>query len=409
MGEPSRTAPLFSLCEEVATRNTSGVERNLLSLSHGRIIRKDIDSADGLLPESFDGYTIAEPGDTVLRLTDLQNDQRSLRTGFVTERGLVTSAYQTLRPGASVDARFFSYSLCGMDLNKVFYAMGGGLRQSLAFQDLKRLEMPCPAHDSQRRVADFLDDQVARIEGVIAARQQQAEHADRLLWNSFVEEVLKVRHLRLPLRRVLGLVADGPFGSAFTSSDYVDDGPAVIRLGNIGFARFNGRELVRVPDDIYTRFPRCHVQAGDLLVASLGDPRNHAGRACLAPDDLGRAMVKGKCLRAQVDVGAFDPRFVAMLLSSPIGAATFALEERGSTRRMINIGILRDVALPFPSRFDQSAIADRFDDDRTVTAALAETMSGSVELLQDLKRSLITSAVSGEFDVTTADGSRVEV
>lgn len=41
-----------------------------------------------------------------------------------------------------------------------------------------------------------------------------------------------------PLRRVISPVADGPFGSAFSSDDYVEDGPAVIRLGNIGFGEF---------------------------------------------------------------------------------------------------------------------------------------------------------------------------
>ena len=33
----------------------------------------------------------------------------------------------------------------------------------------------------------------------------------------------------------------------------------------------------------------------------------------------------------------------------------------------------------------------------------------SIELLQELKRSLISAAVSGEFDVTAADGSGVQV
>lgn len=67
-------------------------ESNLLSLSYGHIVRKNIDTKEGLLPESFDGYNIVEDGDIVIRGTDLQNDHRSLRTGLVTERGIITSA-----------------------------------------------------------------------------------------------------------------------------------------------------------------------------------------------------------------------------------------------------------------------------------------------------------------------------
>lgn len=57
--------------------------QNLLSLSFGKIIRKNIDSCDGLLPASFETYQIVEPGNIVFRFTDLQNDHKSLRVGLV--------------------------------------------------------------------------------------------------------------------------------------------------------------------------------------------------------------------------------------------------------------------------------------------------------------------------------------
>ena len=66
--------------------------QNLLSLSFGKIIRKNIDSCDGLLPASFETYQIVEPGNIVFRFTDLQNDHKSLRVGLVNEEGIITSA-----------------------------------------------------------------------------------------------------------------------------------------------------------------------------------------------------------------------------------------------------------------------------------------------------------------------------
>src|SRR5437868_6043234 len=66
-------------------KNIGMKENNLLSLSYGRIIRKDIAKTEGLLPESFETYQIVEPGNIVMRLTDLQNDKRSLRQGLVHE------------------------------------------------------------------------------------------------------------------------------------------------------------------------------------------------------------------------------------------------------------------------------------------------------------------------------------
>jgi type I restriction enzyme S subunit len=46
----------------------------------------------GLMPESFNTYQIVKSGDVILRLTDLQNDKRSLRVGLAKEGGIITSA-----------------------------------------------------------------------------------------------------------------------------------------------------------------------------------------------------------------------------------------------------------------------------------------------------------------------------
>ena len=94
--------------------------KNLLSLSYGNVIRKNIETKEGLLPESFDGYNIVEPGDIVIRGTDLQNDHRSLRTGLVTEHGIITSAYMTLLPITGVNSEYYHYLLHSYDLAKVF-------------------------------------------------------------------------------------------------------------------------------------------------------------------------------------------------------------------------------------------------------------------------------------------------
>ena len=93
-----KTHTLYQLVTQVKNKNSDLQETNLLSLSYGKIKRRDINSNGGLLPESFNGYNIIEDGDIVLRLTDLQNDHTSLRVGLATERGIITSPYTTLRP-----------------------------------------------------------------------------------------------------------------------------------------------------------------------------------------------------------------------------------------------------------------------------------------------------------------------
>lgn len=131
---------LFQLAKEHCISNKEIHHQNLLSLSYGRIVRKDINTTDGLLPESFDTYQVVEPGNIILRLTDLQNDHKSLRVGLVTEEGIITSAYVCLEINQDFDPVYFYNMLHSYDLKKVFYSMGGGLRQNLNYQGLRKLE-----------------------------------------------------------------------------------------------------------------------------------------------------------------------------------------------------------------------------------------------------------------------------
>ena len=101
--------PIYYYFLEHKHKNSLGLEQNLLSLSYGKIIRKDIGANEGLLPENFNSYNVVEKDDIVLRLTDLQNDKRSLRTGLVKERGIITSAYVTLRATKELNSTYFHY------------------------------------------------------------------------------------------------------------------------------------------------------------------------------------------------------------------------------------------------------------------------------------------------------------
>ncbi len=163
--------PMLAVARERDERNEGMVEDNLLSLSYGRIIRKDKSSNDGLLPESFETYQIVYPGDIVFRLTDLQNDQRSLRTAWVGERGIITSAYVAVEP-VSIDSRFFSYLLRAYDHTKVFYSMGGGLRQGMKFSDLRRMPLIVPENDEQILIAEFLDQETKRVDALIDEQEK---------------------------------------------------------------------------------------------------------------------------------------------------------------------------------------------------------------------------------------------
>ena len=295
-----------------------------------------------------------------------------------------------LRPNRDIDARFLTYALNVQDYAAV---ISGSTRDKLTQADMSGMLLPAPPLASQRAIADFLDAEVSRIDEVHAARSQQAELLRGRFWTL-------VGHLTkdgtpTALRRCFTRLADGPFGSAFSSDEYVDAGVAVVRLGNIGFAEYLHEAQAFVPSDFVVRFARHSIHAGDLLIAGLGDESNHAGRACVAPD-LGPAIVKGKCFTATIDDLVADAHFLALAMSSPQGAEVFRAAAQGSTRSMINLQLVKSAILALPAVDDQRSVARRMRYERAKVEHVLNCLEQGVALLNDRRQALITAAVTGQ-------------
>ena len=167
--------PGFSVFREKQVKNKGAVENRVLSLSYGKIIIKPEEKLRGLVPESFETYQIVDKGDIIIRSTDMQNDHTSLRTGIVNNKGIITSAYICLH---SIDVKFCNYNhwlLHGLDLMKVFYGLGSGLRQNLSWSDFKRLPLPIPSQDEQIQISRYLDWQTSKINKFIKVKKKLLE------------------------------------------------------------------------------------------------------------------------------------------------------------------------------------------------------------------------------------------
>lgn len=392
--------PLFAVARETAKKNVGLVEQNLLSLSYGKIIRKDINTSEGLLPESFEGYQIVEKGDTVLRLTDLQNDKRSLRTGLVQERGIITSAYVGVRP-ERIDPRFFARLLYAYDVNKAFYAMGGGLRQGINFDELKRLPIPLPPLAEQRRIADFLDDQVTRIDQVSHLRKRQATLLSRRRNHPLIDAVSD-----------LGEQVPSPI-DWFPSwqSDW-----RRLRLSWIAKC-FDGR---RIPLSAQEREGRAgpYPYFGASTVVDHIDDYLFDGDYILVGEDGASLENEDFDVVQQVRGRFWVNNHAHVLQGTEVENAYLAEFLRcvdrpilisGATRPKITQEDLMSISVAVPGPDVRSALTAACVAQREASARLEGRIRHSVELLQERKRSLITAAVTGEFDVSTASIRASEV
>ena len=192
---------LIQFADEQQIKNTGMVENNLLSLSYGKIVSKDINTTDGLLPASFEGYQIVQNGNIVLRLTDLQNDHKSLRTGLATQTGIITSAYTCLKVREGMLPEYLQLQLHVADLCKVFYGIGGGVRQSIGFKDIRGLLIAIPTVEEQHHILELVHGVEEPINNAIRKNKDiivSLEELKKRLISDIVTGKKDVRDIKIP-------------------------------------------------------------------------------------------------------------------------------------------------------------------------------------------------------------------
>ena len=155
-------------------KNKTLDQKTILSLSYGKIVVKKSPN-EGLVPAEYSSYQVLTVGDIVIRCTDLQNDQNSLRVGFVENPGIITSAYLGLKVNHGFSPRFVFYYLHTWDISKEIYRYGSGLRQSLSWEDLKYLPCLLPPLPEQEAIVRYLDETTGKIDKAIAAEERLIE------------------------------------------------------------------------------------------------------------------------------------------------------------------------------------------------------------------------------------------
>ena len=402
---------LFQLADQVKNKNKDLLEKNLLSLSYGRIKRKDIDSPEGLLPETFDGYNIIEVNDIVLRLTDLQNDHTSLRVGQSKERGIITSAYTTLRPSALVNPQYLYYVIHAYDLIKGFYGMGAGVRQGLNYDEVKTIKVPFPPLEEQGRIAAYLDDQIFQIDTIIEEAKGTIE--EYKLWKtSLIHETVTKGIDPNTVMKDSGLEWIGTIPAnwkvySFTKAissivDYrgktpekVENGVFLVTAKNIKDGHIDysaSQEYVRseeYEDIMHRGIP----EIGDVLFtteAPLGQVAN-VDRTDIA---LAQRIIK---FRAKADV--LDNYYLKYWILSDGFQKNLSTFATGSTAKGIKASKLSMLKVMVPPLIEQKRIVQYLDMKSRIIDELVDEKISLIYTLDLYKRSLIYETVTGKRKV----------
>jgi type I restriction enzyme S subunit len=398
---------------EIYRSNKGMVESTVLSLSFGRIVVKPEGKLHGLVPESFETYQVIEPGDIIIRPTDLQNDWNSLRTSISPHRGIITSAYIALHPRGQMESDFCDRMLRIYDLLKVFYGLGCGLRQNLSWADFKYLPCVLPPPDEQAAIVKFLDYANGKIERAIRAK--------RKLIGLLNEQKQAIIH-RAVTRGLDPNVKLKPSGIPWLGD--VPEHWKITRLGRLSRI-FNGttpsrakplywlggsvpwlssskvNEVpVRTPSELVTptALKECNltvVPRGSLIIGLVGQGKTRGMCSVLEID----ACINQN-IAAIVPTTGLQPLFLYYMLV----ASYSEIREvgRGGNQAAMNCEIVGRLPIADVPESEQLAICSEVQNKTSKMASAIMRIEREIELLREYRTTLTAEVVTGKLDVRDA-------
>jgi len=169
------TKRVFRNTKEIVGSRVDDFER--LALTMNGVIRRSKEDAEGLQPREFNSYQILRENELVFKLIDLEN-VRTSRVGLSPFEGIVSPAYIILA-NSETDNRYYYYYFMDLYHRNIFNHLGGdGVRSSLNASDLLSIPILVVDSDSRNRIADYIEWQLFRIDGLISNLTKQVAMLD---------------------------------------------------------------------------------------------------------------------------------------------------------------------------------------------------------------------------------------
>ncbi|MFJ3086028.1 restriction endonuclease subunit S [Streptomyces sp. NPDC086838] len=361
------------------------------------------------------GYTRFQDGDVLVpKITPTFEAGRSvLIQGLLGGVGAGTTELHVVRPGPDIDPQFLLYTVNTHTFLRLgaseMYGVAGQQRVPDSF--LRDLRVRLPSLPEQRRIADFLDTETARMSELTTALQrfdQDVRERERAvlarLLNVDAREAQRdlpsgwqwtpLMHLTDQLRQIMyGIVLPGP---------NVPDGVPIVKGGDVAANRLSLESLNRTTRKIESSYERSRLIGGDLVIAIRGS----VGEVAIVPDELTGANLTQDA--ARISVGPTTSRsWLRLALESPLVVHQIQRRITGATIKGINIWDLKRVLVPTPSPAMQKTLAREAGSAIATHEALRTRVAQHRKLVAERRQALITAAVTGQFDVSTASGRNV--
>ncbi|MBN3932552.1 restriction endonuclease subunit S [Streptomyces verrucosisporus] len=298
--------------------------------------------------------------------------------------------------------------------------------QNLSASLIAELEMPTPSPEEQRRIADFLDTETAHIDRLMKARRAQVTNLAERDYASISEALIPGSLLKgagkgifpwlpkLPEDRPLvrlgyvcriqnGITVDG---KRDVTGDVVTR--PYLRVANVqaGHVSLDSVAEITVPR---AAAERSTLRVGDVLMTEGGD-LDKLGRGTVWNGELPNCLHQNHVFALRPDKTVLDGHYLALMTQTVHGRCYFESTGTKTTNlASTNSSKILNFPIPLPSLKIQRTLVSQVHEKLQTTAKIRSLLNRQLTLMAERRQALITAAVTGQFDVSTASGRGVDV
>jgi type I restriction enzyme, S subunit len=298
-----------------------------------------------------------------------------------------------LRPNNNlVDSKFLFYYL--------FYQYK--IRTVLKFQNkttgiinlklenyLKNINISLPSIEEQKRIVYILD----TTSSLIDKRNKQIRALYDLIQSVFVEMFGDpfTNPKKWPLKR-LGNKINITGGFAFKSSDFVDEGTPIIRIGTVNKGFFDNDTLTFVPK-ITEKYSKYLIKPGDLLITLTGTVgKEDYGNVCVVPNDYNEYLLNQRVAKME-PLDDLTITYLKYCFNQKKFKREITKLSRGVRQANISNDDIKNLRIPLPP-LDLQGQFSEIENEIQIQIKMAEN---SLHLLKNSFGSILHRAFKGEL------------
>lgn len=317
--------------------------------------------------------------------------------GRVTKMDAYTSIIGTLQyilPNDGIDLDYLNYSLMSVDFKK--YVAGAAIPH-IYFKDYKNEPFLWMPLSEQQQIVSILNEAFANIERVKINNEQNLKNAKNI-FDSYLH-TLFTKLFQTREKKIISDVAKVIGGYSFKSTDFIKEGKyQVIRMGNVRPGVIREKESPVFIDKLDEKaLTKALLQLNDVIITQTGTKKKR---------DYGFTVIiekKNYLLNQRIASIRFSdkylPKFFLYFSWTNLFKDQYFANETGTVGQgNVGIGAITDAEVPFIPVKEQKQIIDKIDELKIETERLEAIYQKKINDLEELKKSVLQKAFSGELN-----------